>query len=106
MTDDERHVCNIFVDSLSLLRVDDTGLTADNRLADLNAIAYACKQIQAITTKGHPWIPGDTPEQLALQRLAVLTEHLITTYVFPDEAIVRKWLLARGELLCLRLSVT
>jgi hypothetical protein len=98
VTDDERRLCDIFVESLELLDVDDTGLTADNRLADMNAIAYACQQVKAIAA------PGDTPEQLALNRLAVLTEDLLVTYVFPDRRVVRDWLVARSELLQLRIT--
>jgi hypothetical protein len=98
MTDDERRLCDIFIYSLSLLHVDDTGLTADNLLADMNAIAYACRQVKAITAA------GDTPEQLALHRLACLTEDVLVTYIFPDRQVVRDWLIARAELLELRLA--
>ncbi|MDT5354455.1 MAG: hypothetical protein QOJ56_2987 [Mycobacterium sp.] len=98
MTDAERQLCDIFIYSLILLHVDDTGLTADNGLSDINAIAYACRQVKAITAA------GDTPEQLALHRLAVLTENVIVTYVFPDRQVVRDWLIARAELLELRLT--
>jgi hypothetical protein len=95
MTDDE--LCNLFVDSLDLLEVDDTGLTAENLLPDMNAIAWACQQVKAITRS------GDSPSELALHRLALLTEDLIVTYIFPSRDAVSAWRIAVGELLELQI---
>jgi hypothetical protein len=97
VTDDERRLCDIFVESLELLDVDDTGLTADNLLADMNAIAYACQQVKAMTDQ------GNSPSELALHRLALLTEDLLVTYIFPSRDAVSAWRTARGELLELQI---
>jgi hypothetical protein len=96
MTPDER--CETFVRALTLLDVDDDGLTDNNNLDDLEAIAQICPDVKNITS------PGDSPYALALHRLAVLTEDLLVTYVFPDRQVVRGWLIARAELLDLRLA--
>jgi hypothetical protein len=93
MTDDDRRLCDIFVDSMELFDVDETGLTADNLLADMNAIAWACLQVKAMTDK------GNSPSELALHRLALLTEDLLVTYIFPSSDAVDAWRIAVGELL-------
>lgn len=97
MTDEERRLCDLFVESMELLNVDDTGLTIDNVLADMNAIAWACREVKAVTDK------GNSPSELALNRLALLTEDLIVTYVFPSRAAVSAWRIAVGELLELQI---
>jgi hypothetical protein len=95
MTGDE--LFNLFVDSLDLLDVEDTGLTANNVLADMNAIAWACLEVKAASNK------GNSPSELALHRLALLTEDLLVTYVFPSADAVSAWQIARGELLELQI---
>jgi hypothetical protein len=75
-------------------------LTRDNRLGYLNPLARLRLRVKAITAA------GDTPAQMALHRLAVLTEDLIVTYLFPDKrVVVRKWLIGLAELLELKLTV-
>jgi hypothetical protein len=97
MTDDERHLIGVFLHGLTELDVVDDGLTRANDLATLNAVAKLCLDIKAITAA------GDTPEQLALYRLAVLTEDLLVTWVFPDKKVVKAWMVARAELLLLQI---
>jgi hypothetical protein len=95
MTDDE--LVGVFLYAQTRLRVDDSGLTADNTIADLNTVAKLCLDVKAITAA------GDTPFQLALNRLAALTESVLVTLAIPDPQAVRAWLVARGELLELRI---
>jgi hypothetical protein len=64
-------MCNPADDSacvLDLLHVDADGLTDATEFEDVKAIAQICPQIKEITAA------GETPEQLALHRLATLTE--------------------------------
>lgn len=96
MTADE--IIDVFIRSLNLINTDENGLTADNLPVDMEAIAQICPEIRAITAA------GETPFQLALHRLAALTEQVVTTYVLPDRAIAKAWLIARGEVLELRLA--
>jgi hypothetical protein len=91
MTPDERHKCDLFIRSLSLLDYDRSGLTATNLLSDMEAIAQTCLEIRAITAE------GATPFELALRRLALLTEHVLTTYIIPDPPAIPEWLAARAE---------
>jgi hypothetical protein len=60
MNDLERHNCDLFVRSLSLLHVNDDGLTDETEFDDVKAIAWICPQIRDITAA------GETPEDLAL----------------------------------------
>jgi hypothetical protein len=85
--------CDLFVRSLDLLDYDENGLTAKNTLTDLEAIAQICADIRAFTAA------GDSPFELSLHRLVLLTEVVLTTYVLPDAPIVTQWVNARGELL-------
>ena len=96
MTDDD--ITGIFLFSLTLLDVDDNGLTDDNDIHDLEAIAKLCRDVKAITAA------ADTPYQMALFRLAVLTEDVLVTWVIPDRQVVKAWVLARAEVLKLRLA--
>jgi hypothetical protein len=98
VTPDERHWCDTFVRAQTLLTVDDDALTDDNDLNDLEAIAAVLPQVKEFTAA------GDTPEQLAIHRLACCTERLLLTWARPDRQAVKDWLLARGELLDLRLA--
>jgi hypothetical protein len=66
MNDLERHNCELFVRSLTLLHVDDDGLTDATDFDDVKAIAWICPQIRDITAA------GGTPYLLALNRLATL----------------------------------
>ncbi|MGZ4563131.1 MAG: hypothetical protein ACXVX6_06055, partial [Mycobacterium sp.] len=91
MTPDQRHKCHIFVRSLSLLDVDDDGLTDATDFDEVKAIAQVCPEIKQITEA------GDTPEQLALYRLAALTERVCLTWGQSDRQAVRGWLVARAE---------
>jgi hypothetical protein len=97
MTDDELRLCEIFMESMVLLNVDETGLTADNLLTDMNAVAWCCLQVKAMTDK------GNSPSELALHRLALLTEGLLVTYIFPSGDAVSAWRIARSELLELQI---
>ncbi len=76
MTEAERHKCELFIRSLKLLDYDENGLTATNLVSDMEAIAQACVEIRAIT------VEGASPYELALRRLTLLTEHVLTTYVY------------------------
>jgi hypothetical protein len=95
----DRHKCDIFVRSLKFLHVDDDGLTDDTDFTDVKAIAQLCPEITEITKA------GDTPEQLALHRVAVLTESVCLTWGMANPKAVKEWLIARGELLVLRIGV-
>lgn len=97
MTEDERFKCGIFVRSLSLLKVDDDGLTDDNDMDDLEAISQVCPEVKAITST------GESPYELALHRVATLTEQVLLTWARPDRKAVKGWLIARGELLVLQI---
>ena len=60
MNDMERHSCDLFTRSLTLLVVDDNGLTDATSFDDVKAIAAICPEIRKIT------VAGDTPYLLAL----------------------------------------
>jgi hypothetical protein len=99
MNDDE-HVIGIFLYGLGQLQVDDNRLIPDaNDEDDLQTIGALCVQVYRITAA------GITPFDMALSRLAVLTGALLISPTLghgPD--IVRKWLLARSEVLELQLT--
>jgi hypothetical protein len=90
-------LCGTFLYGLTRLQVDEHGLSADNELADLNAVAALCIGVKIATAD------GDTPEQLCLHRVATLTERLITTWVVRDDRAAGDWMIARAELLQLSL---
>jgi hypothetical protein len=96
MTDEER--TTVFIAMQAGLRHNDDGLTPDNRLGYLNPLAKLCLDVKAITAA------GDSPFQLALHRLATLTEDMIVTRFFPSRKTVHDWLIARAELLEVRLT--
>ena len=98
MNDDERHLVGVFLYGQTLLNIDDNGLTDDNRLDDLEAVAKLCLKVKAITAG------GDTPEQLCLHRLATLTEDVLVTWVIPCRQAVKQWLIGRAELVELTLA--
>jgi hypothetical protein len=91
LTPDEHRRCDIYVRSLALLDHDANGLTAGNRVADLEAIAQLGVEVGAITAL------AATPYELALRRLVACTEYTLTTYVIPDASAVTEWLAARAE---------
>lgn len=100
MTDDDRRIIDCFRYSLTRLHIDDDGLTPDNTLPELNAVAYFAMRTKAITAA------GDSPEELLLHRLAELTgDLLVTPWLGDGPAAVREWLIARGELLELMSTV-
>ena len=85
----------VFKYGLTRLHVDDHGLTDDNDLGDMNAVAMLARAIKTTVTAS-----GDTLEQLLLHRLACLTEDLLVTpWLHTDNPITRDWLTARAELL-------
>jgi len=98
MTPDGRRWCGTFVRAQTLLHVDDDGLTDENEQDDLEAIAQIIPEIKQLTAA------GDTPEQMAIHWLAICTERLLLTWARPDRQAVRDWLVARSELLELRLT--
>jgi hypothetical protein len=86
-----------FLYGLRQLHFNDDGLTDKNTLADLNTIALLSLALEAVTAN------GNTPVELAANRLAVLTEDLIATWIFPSKQAVHDWLIARAELLQLQI---
>jgi hypothetical protein len=99
MTDDlDRQKRNLFVYSLSLLDVDENGLTDDNDLDCLAAISYTLHPVRTITRS------GATPEEMALYRLVVLTKDVLQTWAEPNPQAMRDWLVVRSELLKLKLT--
>lgn len=99
MTPNDRHKCDVFAKSLNLLEVDDDGLTDNNDFTEIKAIAQLCPEIKQIAAA------SETPEQLALYRVAVLTEAVCLTWGMANRKAVKDWLIARGELLVLRIGV-
>jgi hypothetical protein len=98
MTPAELHTSTVFVQSLRLMHVDDDGLTDACDATDLNAIHQICPDVVNIGAV------GDTPYALALWRLASLTERVLMTWGRPDPQAVKAWLLARAEVLDLKLG--
>jgi hypothetical protein len=98
MNANDRNTIDIFTKSLTLLHVDDNGLTDETELDDIKAIAQICPQIRDITAA------GETPEDLALHRLATLTERVCLTWGVANRQAVKEWSIARAELLVLRIT--
>lgn len=98
MTPNNRHKIELFVRALNLLQVDDDGLTDETQFDDAKAIAQTCPDIREIT-RGF-----NTPEEFALNRLATLTEAVCLTWGQPNRQAVKAWMIARCELLDLRLA--
>lgn len=99
MTDEQHRQCRIFTSVLRLLDVDDAGLTDKNDFDDLQAIAQVSAEVKEFTSA------GDTPEELMLHRVATLTEKVLMTWGNPEPATVKEWLIARAELLQIRIGV-
>lgn len=100
MNDDDRHLVGVFLYAQTLLNIDDTGLTDDNQVDDLVTVAKLCLKVKTMTAA------GDTLEQLCLHRLATLTEGVLVTGVTPSRQAVKQWLIARAELVELRLAAS
>lgn len=100
MTADRRAlVLAAFADVLPQLRITDNGLDREqNSYGTVVVTADLVAEVKTYTAEGH------TPEEMLLHRLACLTGDLLTTAVLPpDPQIVRDWLIARAELVELRL---
>lgn len=97
MTPENRRAIEIFVLSQKFLHCDENGLTDECEFDDVKAIADTCPMIREIC-RGF-----NTPEEFALHRLATLTEAVCMTFGQPNPAAVKAWLIARGELLELRI---
>jgi hypothetical protein len=96
-TPDDVVGCLLF--GLDRLQVDDDGLTDDNDPADLQTVGALSVLVYRIAAT------CDTPFHLALSRVSVMTGALLASREFGNGAtIVRKWLIARAELLELRLA--
>jgi hypothetical protein len=90
---------DLFIAALRLLSVDDDGITEADP-TDMAAILQTSEYLVART-------PTDNPYQLALHRLCIITAALIAgcQLGIRREGLGRDWLVARGELLDLRLAV-
>jgi hypothetical protein len=60
MTDDERHLCDLFAYGLTRIHVENEALTPDNDLADLNTVAMLCLGVKVATAA------ADTIEDMLL----------------------------------------
>ncbi len=99
-TPEQFDVFAAFRAALMRLRVDAGGLTRDNPLRHLDAVADLSIRVRELAAA------ADTPEQMLMYRLACLAQELRTTlFAAPDrERIVRDFMLARAEVLALDLS--
>jgi hypothetical protein len=98
MTGDD--IIGTFLYGLGRLRVDDNGLTPDNDPDMQTTVGALCVAVYRVAAGRDA-----TPFDMALSRLAVLTGGLLVTPTLghgPD--IVRKWLIARSEVLELQLA--
>jgi hypothetical protein len=91
---------DLFIRSQSLLHVEegDASVTADNIPADLEAVAQVAADVLTLTAN------ANSPFEIAVYRLALLTLKVVVTYVVPDREIVRRWQIARTEVLLLQLA--
>jgi hypothetical protein len=93
------HYIDVFLHSLTKLRVHDDGLASSHDMADLNAIAMMCLGCRLIAAQGR------NIHDVLLAALVDATEALLVTAVMPaDSDVVKKWLRARGEYLACRLG--
>jgi hypothetical protein len=96
MTD---RMTELFLYVVSQLEVDDDGLAAGQDLADLNAAAFACHAVKAIT------IAPENVEDMLIFDLADATEALIVTAAEPAEGdVVSRWHKCRAAVLSNRLG--
>ena len=81
--------------ALTRLRVDDDGLTRDNDIRHLDHIAELTYAVLEATAD------ADTPRDLLANRLARLTQRVISTLFRGEDGrtVVREFLLARAELI-------
>jgi hypothetical protein len=92
-------VVDMFLYGLQRLHVDDAGLEPGNDPADLQTVGALSVLVYRIAAT------AETPYHLALSRVAVLTGALIASpELGGGDSIARKWLIARAELLELRLA--
>jgi hypothetical protein len=97
MTPEER-MCEVFIRSLNLLHADSDGLTDETEFDDIKAIAQIAPDVQELTAT------GNTPYSMMLHRLAALTEALCLSWGGdPNPKLVKGWLIARAELVELRI---
>lgn len=95
---DACEILDAFEQLLVGLDVDDHGLTRDNDLQHLNAIAGFSYAVIDVTTD------AANPREMLTNRLARITQELLTTLFrgCDGDRIVREYLLARAELLELK----
>jgi hypothetical protein len=97
MTPEER-LCEIFIRSLNLLHVNHDGLSDQTELDDIKAVAQIAPDVQELAAT------GNTPYSMMLHRLATLTESLCLSWGGdPNPKLVKAWMIARCELLQLRI---
>jgi hypothetical protein len=80
-----------------LLHVTEESLSDDNDMTDMQAIWDVAAEVKQITAA------GNSPEELAINRLAVCTERVLLTWGVKDQLAVKDWLIARAELLELQI---
>jgi hypothetical protein len=97
MNSNSRHKIELFIHAQSLLHADENALTDETEFDDVKAIAQLCPDIREIT-RGF-----NTPEEFALNRLATLTEAVCMTWGQPNREAVKAWMIARSELVELRI---
>ena len=98
---DPNEFVDIFLHSLTKLRVQDGGLAGGHDMGDLNCISMLCAGIKLLGN-----VAGRNVEDVLLCSLAEHTERLLMTAVIPaeDDDVVKDWLRAQAELLSCRLS--
>jgi hypothetical protein len=97
---DTCEILDAFEQSLVSLDVDERGLTRNNDLADLNAGAALSYAVIDVTAD------AANPREMLTHRLAHIAQELLTTLFKGSDGdrIVRQYLLARAELLELKLN--
>jgi len=97
---DTCEILDAFEQSLVSLDVDERGLTRNNDLADLNAVAALSYAVIDVTAD------AANPREMLTHRLAHIAQELLTTLFKGSDGnrIVRQYLLARAELLELKLN--
>ena len=92
MTEEQRHVVNVFLHSLTKLHTDDDGLKPGHDMDDLNTIAFLCLAIKALTATCR------AVEDFVLYQLADATERLLVDTVVPQGCdVAGLWWKARAE---------
>jgi hypothetical protein len=95
---DACEIVDAFEQSLVGLDVDERGLTRENDLQHLNAVAALSYAVIDVTTD------AANPREMLTHRLAHIAQELLTTLFkgCDGDRIVREYLLARAELLELK----